>query len=317
MWGLFVFCFFAGSLARQAINDRPVVGIVTQALEYGYPTEHGNQYIAASYVKYVEASGARVVPIFYNNSNSMEYMRLMYQSINAVLFPGGGQDLDNSPLLMNTALFFLDKAQKAKQVGDYFPVFGHCQGFELLLMAITRLDREKCMTNASDYQAEHVSLPLKFEVRPGDSNWFKEVPSNVEGTLTLTNSTLNNHMWSLPVDMFESLQKTTGLSGYRALTTSVSPNGKKFVSTFESIDFPLYCMQFHAEKPLFEWALENINHSEENIVAMGFLSHFLGAEARKSGHTFPSVEALNRSLIYNYNPVFSNGFSSFDQIYFF
>ena len=40
-------------------NSRPVIGILTQ------PGLNDEEYIAASYVKYAEAAGARVVPIRY------------------------------------------------------------------------------------------------------------------------------------------------------------------------------------------------------------------------------------------------------------
>ena len=40
-------------------NSRPVIGILTQ------PDLNGQEYIAASYVKYAEAAGARVIPLRY------------------------------------------------------------------------------------------------------------------------------------------------------------------------------------------------------------------------------------------------------------
>lgn len=42
-------------------NDRPIIGIVTQASEWHWPHQD-ESYIAASYVKFAESSGARVVP---------------------------------------------------------------------------------------------------------------------------------------------------------------------------------------------------------------------------------------------------------------
>ncbi len=48
-------------VASAATNNWPIVGIVTQPSEYGWPNQD-QSYIAASYVKFVEASGARVVP---------------------------------------------------------------------------------------------------------------------------------------------------------------------------------------------------------------------------------------------------------------
>ncbi len=157
--------------------------------------------------------------------------------INGVLFPGGGQYLDHSTLL-NTAKFFLNHAQTSQ---DWWPVFGHCQGFEVLLMAITGLDRDSCMTNNTLYKAENISLPISLTLDPKQTRWFQNVEDSVLKTLTTENSTVNNHMWSITPDMFQKLQGT-GLSNYRILSTTTSPMGKVFVSQFEAINFPLYAM---------------------------------------------------------------------------
>jgi hypothetical protein len=88
-------------------NRFPVIGIVTQDNEYGWPPTP-KTYIAASYVKYVEAAGARVVPIFYTRNDTYldrmvrggmcvscdcvtSHLHLQFGQVNAVLFPGGGQ----------------------------------------------------------------------------------------------------------------------------------------------------------------------------------------------------------------------------------
>jgi len=300
------------ALASAGPNNKPIVGIVTQPLEQGWSPSYGTHYIAASYVKYAEASGARVVPIFYNGTT--EYLERMFQSVNAVLFPGGGQVLDHSKLLATTK-FFLDKATASASTGDYFPVFGHCQGFEALLMAITGLELEQCMTDATAYRAENVSLSLSFTGPVESSNWFREMPDDVQTTLQ-TNSTLNNHIWSVSPDQFAQLQSTTALKNFRALSTTTSPQGKSFISTYEGREAPVYAMQFHAEKSIFEWPHENIDHSTEAVAAMAWLSRHLGSEARKSTHAFASPEEEKAALIYNWNPVFSIGFCNFDQVYF-
>lgn len=54
-------------LEALAINDEPMIGVLSQEISYyldgKYPGEY-NSYIAASYVKFVEGGGARVVPIW-------------------------------------------------------------------------------------------------------------------------------------------------------------------------------------------------------------------------------------------------------------
>ena len=54
-------------------TSRPIIGIVAQTT-YGKRARHGPSYFAASYVKYLEAAGARVVPIKINQTE--EYYRV-------------------------------------------------------------------------------------------------------------------------------------------------------------------------------------------------------------------------------------------------
>ena len=72
-------------------NQRPIIGIYTQSDEDDEPTLTKNTlltYIAASYIKFIEMSGAQVVPIFAYGSQSVIAQQLT--KINGVLFPGGG-----------------------------------------------------------------------------------------------------------------------------------------------------------------------------------------------------------------------------------
>lgn len=54
-------------LEAVPINNGPLIGVLSQEISYyldgKYPGEY-NSYIAASYVKFVEGGGARVVPIW-------------------------------------------------------------------------------------------------------------------------------------------------------------------------------------------------------------------------------------------------------------
>ena len=54
-----------------AVNNRPIIGILNQNFD-----DNKHTYIAASYVKWIESSGARVVPLFYDqwSADTMEKM---------------------------------------------------------------------------------------------------------------------------------------------------------------------------------------------------------------------------------------------------
>lgn len=51
---------------EPALNDRPIVGVLAQEISSHLSQyfEDANSYIAASYVKFVEGGGARVVPVW-------------------------------------------------------------------------------------------------------------------------------------------------------------------------------------------------------------------------------------------------------------
>lgn len=54
-------------LEAVSVNDEPMIGVLSQEISYyldgKYPGQF-NSYIAASYVKFIEGGGARVVPIW-------------------------------------------------------------------------------------------------------------------------------------------------------------------------------------------------------------------------------------------------------------
>lgn len=56
------------AVALCAQPQTPVIGIYTQDSPYTPGVK--DTYIAASYVKYLEMSGAQVVPLFYNSSQA-------------------------------------------------------------------------------------------------------------------------------------------------------------------------------------------------------------------------------------------------------
>ena len=86
--------------------------------------------------------------------------------------------------------------------------------------------------------------------------------------------------------------------------------------TTSAINYPIYGVQWHPEKSIYEWtSAEGINHSEHTVIVAQTLANFFVQEARKSTHSFPSTEEENNMLIYNYSPTYTH--NSFEQIYYF
>lgn len=82
---LAIFVLVAGFATTSTVcsNERPVVGILTQDAYWSRFRNFGPEkrsYIAASYVKSIEASGGQVVPVFTNRT--AEYYEYLHTSIN-------------------------------------------------------------------------------------------------------------------------------------------------------------------------------------------------------------------------------------------
>ena len=73
------------------MNEQPVVGILSQGLEDWMRNDsrfdNYTSYIMMSYANYVQASGARVVPLILDEEESMIDDKL--SKLNGILYPGG------------------------------------------------------------------------------------------------------------------------------------------------------------------------------------------------------------------------------------
>ncbi|XP_078543376.1 gamma-glutamyl hydrolase [Lissotriton helveticus] len=304
--GALLLCGSAVSLSHGGVNDRPIIGVLAQETHFGHLYHYGTSYIAASYVKTLESAGARVVPIRINLTEA-EYESI-FNSINGVLFPGGGVDLKTSGYA-RAAYTFYKLALKANDRGDYFPIWGTCLGFEQLTY-ITSGENLLTLTSTED-----VALPLNFTTVPDKSKIFRDVPKDLVKALATKPLTANFHDWSLSVKNYTDNEKLRKF--YKVLTTNTDGQ-VEFVSTMEAYKYPIYGAQWHPEKNPYEWkSPSSTSHSLQAIRVAFYMASFLVSEARKNYHHFVEKEEEMKALIQNYNPVYTANISVFDQIYFF
>jgi len=293
----------------QPINFRPIIGILSQPTNGSSLAIYGDQYIAASYVKYVENGGGRAVPILYNSTEAQ--LKEIFSSINGVLFPGGDADLKNTTLFY-AGNYLCNLALQANDNGDYFPIAGHCMGYELLTI-ITSENFDILTPTAS----MNISMALDFLPAAYTSRWFENAPEEIMTIFGTENVTLNNHHWALAPEVYNNDAKLN--SFYTPLSTNRDKLDLEFISTFEATNYPIYGIQWHAEKPEFEWnPSEDINHCVNAVTCMQYMADFFIQEARKSTHHYPSPQIESASLIYNYPAVYTASTDpTFQQAYFF
>lgn len=309
--GVVICCLWA---VAAELNDWPIIGLFTQ------PSSDSNSdcggkclYVAASYVKYLESAGARVVPVSYYASNSE--IDDLFSKVNGFFFPGGSSSFTNA------AQRVYDNTVAANAAGDFMPLWGTCMGFQWLLICQSR-DQNILDPKSGQMDSYNYSIPLDFTSAAPPSRMFSNAPDRIIDILANENVTMNNHHYGIWTDHFES---TSSLSSFfNVLSTNKDRNGDEFVSTMEAFKYPIYGSQWHPEKNSFEWAkttagipAEAINHSPEAVVIAQYTANFFVQEARKSTHSFPSPEEEDAALIYNYKPTKTASGGSFMQKYYF
>ncbi|KAI4871875.1 hypothetical protein NFI96_003792 [Prochilodus magdalenae] len=195
----------------------------------------------------------------------------MWDRTLTLLLPGGDVDLQKSQF-SRVAKIYYELAIKANDAGDYFPIWGTCQGFQQL----TVLTSNKNLLTLTNTKA--VALPLAFGQGAQSSRLFKSFPKDLLLSLSSENITANFHSWSLSVQNYTRNAKLKRF--YKVLTTNTDGR-KEFISTMEAYRYPFYAVQWHPEKSPFEWIDKpGMVHSVSAIRASFYTASFFVSEGQ-------------------------------------
>lgn len=229
---------------ERVLTETPVIGIITNPVPFaGYDT-----YVMGAYVRYVEQSGAKVVPIHHKASD--EEICTQLEKINGVILQGG------TTAIMTTdgELSFYGKkikviVEKAKELnarGIHFPIWAICLGFQALA-AVEAPYKDTIAMNSFD--SLDCCDKVKFVSEPSVSRMYKSIPEGLLLAMQNEEITYNNHHDGVYLSTFDKYSELK--ENYNVITTSTDRQGVEYVATFEHKQFPFYAHQYHPEKVQF------------------------------------------------------------------
>lgn len=316
--------FLLSALAAlaSALNTRPIIGILSMPSSYSkYPDQ---SFFPASYVKFLEQAGARVVPIPFDLSASA--LSALLASLNGALFTGGAAAFFSSgshapTAYATTAQRIYNEVESAAANGETFPLWGTCLGHELIGVLAAGLDYATSPLSGG-FDSENLTAPVAWTADAAGSRLWGPAPDVRAAFAAGGGIAYNAHTQGFTPADFDASAPLA--AAFTVLGTSVDRAGKEFVASMEGKTLPVYTSQWHPEKANFEWnggfLYNDIDHSPAAIEANVYPATFFVNQARLNNRTFASADDENAALIYNYAPVFApaTGLSNlFEQIYFF
>ena len=291
---------------QNKLNERPIIGIWTQ------PRNQTYDYMMASYVKFAEMAGARVVPLMYNDTD--ENLIKIVSQINGVIYPGGAVNLINKNGTLTEysrkGKVVLDKIKEMNDQGIHFPVFGIWLGMEeIAVIEATYPD----VLEMFKFDADDVANNVTFSEDLPNSKLYRNMPADLLLAMQNENITYNHHINGIFPKTFT---KYPALREYLMLAVAYDEKGLEYAATYEHKKYPIYAFQYHPEKNGFIWKSDlKVPHSQNAIDLMQFYANYFVGEARMNHNKFNDGKEERRRLIQNYPIEFTH--SSSEDIYIF
>jgi gamma-glutamyl hydrolase len=207
------------------------VGIIT--IPHSQKIKQGSSHIMKAYVEEFQRRGVRVIPIPYDTKEHEMY----FQSVNGILIPGGDTPyIMKQPAFIETVTRFFELSL---QKDEYFPIWGTCFGYEILLFLVggfTRLKRYNM----------HGLSSICITEEGYRSRMISSFSEKYKTYLETKKSTLQNHEYGISPKDFH--QHPSLHTFYDILATAKDEDGKEYVAIVEAKQYPIYGVQHHPER---------------------------------------------------------------------
>jgi gamma-glutamyl hydrolase len=207
------------------------IGIIT--IPHLKKVKYGQTHIMKPYVDWFEERGVRVIPIPYDTTQHEMYFNM----VNGLFIPGGETTfiVKNKTFVDTVKTFF----ELSLAEDEYFPIWGTCFGFELLIFLIGGFYKLKHYPARGFY-------PLHITPAGYTSRMFRSFSQHYLHYLEHHKSCNNNHEYGISPTDFNNNDHLRRF--YNILATSTDNNGKEYVAAIESKYYPVYGVQWHPER---------------------------------------------------------------------
>jgi gamma-glutamyl hydrolase len=249
------------------------------------------------YVRWLEQSRAEVVVIqpWYTKNQVEEIL----SKVNGVLWPGGDRNLIIGGQFENVAKYILDYVINLFDTkGVILPLWGTCQGFELLHVLFA---------NSTDvltkYKAFNIRSPIEINYTTLNSTKMFQDFSEKD-LYNIQHFDLNAQFHNLGVDEIQ-YEKYPILKNIFTITSyGKDLENKTYINSVESLKYPLYAVQFHPEMiPYTKTELEGIPQSIKAIKISQLFSNFYVNELFKNNHTITYNEMNKFDYLDSYKKI--------------
>ena len=226
---LFLLLHFGYRVQCKELNDRPIIGmlamkITDKVILAEKPELQGKSYIGASYVKFIQSAGGRVVPIV-DDPKQIKTLDNVLKKVNGIMLPGGEINLIDSKYYQIAKRIF-KKAIELNEAGIHFPVFGICRGFQAMPVLT-----EKSIQILKLFESKNISLPMHIEDDYKNSKMFRNLPDDLKKVMETKDITANYHKYGIyPSEMRTNKDLK---EWYKVLGTSIDQKGKTFIAAYE------------------------------------------------------------------------------------
>jgi len=226
------------TILSQVNTKVPIIGILANP-EPDDSNDLRKSRVNTNYVRWLESAGAEVVVI--HPWHTEEELDDILSKVNGVLWQGGSRNLNLDRPFEKVARYILEKVIASNDKNSTLPLWGTCQGFELLhVLLMNKVD-------LPHFDAYNYPSPLK-NVDP-NSRMFSLYSRDDIAHIESENITAQFHHLGIAESQYD--QYPILKDFFKITSYGEDKEGKTYIASVEGNKYPIYAVQFHPEMPSY------------------------------------------------------------------